>query len=398
MYDLATMKNFPNNSKRISTKLCTTPESWLVSISFLLAVYCVTICIIQRNGSLKYLKYATKINSAFAILSISLIGIIFKKLSMKVCDVLFNIVALMMLTTGFFFFLIALIIPLNERDKFLFSLTNMLNTTEIEKSFGDNCQIYDADNENGPWNNIKDKIDIFVPYHYFGWILKMLSIRSIFVSNVMGIIFEIFEKTFTPNLPNFYECWWDSLILDLLITNLGGIITAHFIMMKLGIRQFDYGIKIPFQDFKINNSPGNIKGFLHHCAMFKSMNHLLLFYLMIFTTEGQFLLSFYMKFSLKIEPSSPICLVGLFINTVMYFLSTKEIRKAIEEIEKGKKFNINNLVYTNYILISMISCLFLTLTCQRYPEKIPSSTLITFSSVFIFPCIIQLFAHKHSNI
>lgn len=35
----------------------------------------------------------------------------------------------------------------------------------------------------------------------------------------LSIFFEFFELTFRHWLPNFNECWWDHVILDLLLCN-----------------------------------------------------------------------------------------------------------------------------------------------------------------------------------
>lgn len=40
---------------------------------------------------------------------------------------------------------------------------------------------------------------------------------------VLSIGFELMELTFRHMLPNFNECWWDSIILDILICNWFGI-------------------------------------------------------------------------------------------------------------------------------------------------------------------------------
>jgi phosphatidylserine synthase 2 len=40
---------------------------------------------------------------------------------------------------------------------------------------------------------------------------------------VLSIGFELMELTFRHMLPNFNECWWDSIVLDILICNWFGI-------------------------------------------------------------------------------------------------------------------------------------------------------------------------------
>jgi len=53
---------------------------------------------------------------------------------------------------------------------------------------------------------------------------------------IMSIMFEFLEMSFEHMLPNFKECWWDHLILDILVCNWSGFYlgmkTAEFFTMK----------------------------------------------------------------------------------------------------------------------------------------------------------------------
>ncbi|XP_052271614.1 phosphatidylserine synthase 2-like isoform X3 [Dreissena polymorpha] len=105
-----------------------------------------------------------------------------------------------------------------------------------EKSYGGNCLIYDAENPNDPWHNFWDKMDGFVPTHFFGWWLKTLIIRDVWFCWVISLMFEILEYTLEHQLPNFSECWWDHWIMDALVCNgLGiylGMKTLNYLSMK----------------------------------------------------------------------------------------------------------------------------------------------------------------------
>ncbi|XP_038892344.1 CDP-diacylglycerol--serine O-phosphatidyltransferase 1-like isoform X5 [Benincasa hispida] len=65
--------------------------------------------------------------------------------------------------------------------------------------------------------------DEFVPAHIIGWWGKAILIRNQPLLWVLSIGFELMELTFRHMLPNFNECWWDSIILDILICNWFGI-------------------------------------------------------------------------------------------------------------------------------------------------------------------------------
>lgn len=86
-----------------------------------------------------------------------------------------------------------------------------LGTALEERSYSGNgtCLIYDQSRPDDPFHNVKDKLDLFVPMHFFGWWLKMLILRDWWICTVISIMFEILEYTLEHQLPNFSECWWD---------------------------------------------------------------------------------------------------------------------------------------------------------------------------------------------
>ncbi|BAD82153.1 Phosphatidylserine synthase I-like [Oryza sativa Japonica Group] len=65
--------------------------------------------------------------------------------------------------------------------------------------------------------------DEFVIAHVLGWWGKAVMIRNQLLLWVLSVGFELMELTFRHMLPNFNECWWDSIILDIMICNWFGI-------------------------------------------------------------------------------------------------------------------------------------------------------------------------------
>ncbi|MPC39639.1 Phosphatidylserine synthase 2 [Portunus trituberculatus] len=78
-----------------------------------------------------------------------------------------------------------------------------------EKDYGGNCRLYDHERPDDPFHNIKDKVDLFVPLHFFGWWMKTLLLRDWWLCWVVSVMFELLEYTLEHQLPNFSECWWD---------------------------------------------------------------------------------------------------------------------------------------------------------------------------------------------
>jgi len=63
--------------------------------------------------------------------------------------------------------------------------------------------------------------------HFIGWMVKMIIVRDFKLCMFQSVFFEVLELTFRHWLPNFYECAFDSIVLDVLICNTGGIIAGY---------------------------------------------------------------------------------------------------------------------------------------------------------------------------
>lgn len=94
----------------------------------------------------------------------------------------------------------------------------------VNRDYSQKCTIYDRENPLDPFHNVKPVIfDIFIPAHFFGWIFHSMIIRDYTICWTLSICFEICEVLLRQWFPNFHECWWDSIILDILICNGLGI-------------------------------------------------------------------------------------------------------------------------------------------------------------------------------
>ncbi|KAL0296680.1 UNVERIFIED_CONTAM: CDP-diacylglycerol--serine O-phosphatidyltransferase 1 [Sesamum radiatum] len=103
--------------------------------------------------------------------------------------------------------------------------TYSINNAELpERSYGADCRIYVPENPRSRFKNVYETLfDEFVVAHILGWWGKAIMIRNQPLLWVLSIGFELMELTFRHMLPNFNECWWDSIILDILICNWFGI-------------------------------------------------------------------------------------------------------------------------------------------------------------------------------
>uniref|UniRef100_A0A8C2WPX7 Phosphatidylserine synthase n=1 Tax=Cyclopterus lumpus TaxID=8103 RepID=A0A8C2WPX7_CYCLU len=73
------------------------------------------------------------------------------------------------------------------------------------------------------WERLLSHFDIFAFGHFAGWAVKALLIRNYGLCWTISITWELTELFFMHLLPNFAECWWDQVILDILLCNGGGI-------------------------------------------------------------------------------------------------------------------------------------------------------------------------------
>ncbi|XP_039122836.1 CDP-diacylglycerol--serine O-phosphatidyltransferase 1 isoform X2 [Dioscorea cayenensis subsp. rotundata] len=98
-----------------------------------------------------------------------------------------------------------------------------------ERSYGADCRIYVPENPKSRFINVYETLfDEFVLAHIFGWWGKAIMIRNEPLLWVLSIGFELMELTFRHMLPNFNECWWDSIILDVLLCNWFGMRTVRY--------------------------------------------------------------------------------------------------------------------------------------------------------------------------
>ncbi|XP_052086567.1 phosphatidylserine synthase 1-like [Mytilus californianus] len=102
-----------------------------------------------------------------------------------------------------------------------------------EKEYAVNCSQIDV-------ARIWSHLDLFAVAHFLGWTLKALLIRHYGILWTISVLWEFSEIVFCHLLPNFAECWWDSLILDVLICNGLGIWIGMEICKKLEMRNYHW--------------------------------------------------------------------------------------------------------------------------------------------------------------
>ncbi|KAI8468839.1 MAG: PSS-domain-containing protein [Monoraphidium minutum] len=106
---------------------------------------------------------------------------------------------------------------------FLRHLSPPLGRPMVHRSYAGDCRLY-VRGAGLNWAALRGTLlDEFVIAHTLGWWAKALVLRNRLLLWVASVGFELMELTFRHFLPNFNECWWDSLILDVLVCNYIGI-------------------------------------------------------------------------------------------------------------------------------------------------------------------------------
>lgn len=120
-------------------------------------------------------------------------------------------------------------------DQIMFLLDPNLKNFHIDmdKDYGVNCSDVNLE-------RIWSHVDVFALGHYLGWMFKAVLIRHMGILWAASIMWEITELAFAHLLPNFIECWWDALILDVLICNGFGIWCGLKICQVLEMREYKW--------------------------------------------------------------------------------------------------------------------------------------------------------------
>lgn len=104
---------------------------------------------------------------------------------------------------------------------------------------GEQMHTYDTNCE-FELKNIYDNMDHYFLSHCVNWTMAALILRDAFILNLWQVWDEVIELSWEHILPHFRECWWDHLILDMLIGNTIFIIIGLYIIKIFKIDYYDW--------------------------------------------------------------------------------------------------------------------------------------------------------------
>jgi phosphatidylserine synthase 2 len=199
-----------------------------------------------------------------------------------------------------------------------------------ERNYAVDCRVYTPEDPQSMFRNVRDAVrDEFFIAHAVGWLIKTLMLRDVKLALFCSVLFETLELSLRHILPNFYECWWDHLILDIVITNGLGIYCGYRALRYLEMKQYDWvGIS------KISSYRGKVVRVLgqltpeswtqFHWGIFSSWKRFLYFVFLVFMTEMVELGVFSLKALLWIPPPHPIVMLRL---ALMSFVVAPALRE-----------------------------------------------------------------------
>lgn len=136
------------------------------------------------------------------------------------------------ITTLYLFAMILLLFQnVEDARKALAFIDPTLNKPLQERSYANDCSFtWEA-----IWPTLNDR---FIIAHFFGWLIISLVVRNRSICWISSILWEFIEISLTHMLPNFAECWWDQLILDVLLCNGLGIQLGFYLCNYFEVQEY----------------------------------------------------------------------------------------------------------------------------------------------------------------
>jgi len=219
--------------------------------------------------------------------------------------------------------------------------------------------------------------------HFFGWFFKALLVRDYVLCWVMSLSWEFIEKFLTHMLPNFAECWWDSWILDVILTNGVGIYLGIKTCQYLEIKQYKWSSIRDLDTFtkRMNRALMQFtpeKWTRVSWQPQSSINRFLALHILFWAVQCQELNAFMLKQLLWVTEQSNLNVYRLII---WYFLGLPALRQTFYFITRD---NVPRLGMHAWLAVSCMATEFI-LICklgrpfhEEFPKPMPLGRKIGF--------------------
>lgn len=218
------------------------------------------------------------------------------------------------------------------------SLIKSIEFEQVEKSYMDNCNSL---------SSVPDKIDVFIVAHLLGWFVKGFALRNFSLLTVNSILFELCELKFQHILPNFYECWWDHILLDILGCNLFGVLLSLLTLKWL---------KWPLYQWKFSNTTKRRTSNIYFDFFDKMCRNLFhnssTLLLLIFCSIMMNLIDlnvFFLKAMLHLSTTNPLVVARTLLWGFIAMKACIELNKALT-----KKASTENFIYLGAAVLILL--------------------------------------------
>ncbi|KAM3344360.1 CDP-diacylglycerol-serine O-phosphatidyltransferase 1 isoform X2 [Capsicum galapagoense] len=254
-----------------------------------------------------------------------------------------------------------------------------------ERSYGADCRLYAPENPTNRFKNVYDTLfDEFVLAHILGWWGKAIMIRNQPLLWVLSIGFELMELTFRHMLPNFNECWWDSIILDIFICNWFGIWAGMRTVRYFDGRTYEWvGIsRQPNIMGKVKRTLGQFtpahwdKDEWHPLLGPWRFLQVLSLCVIFLTVE---LNTFFLKFCLWIPPRNPLIVYRLVLWWLLAIPTIREYNNYLQDRKPVKKVGA-------FCWLALAICIVELLICVKFghglfPDPMPKWLVIFWTCI-----------------
>jgi phosphatidylserine synthase 2 len=228
--------------------------------------------------------------------------------------------------------------------------------------------------------------------HVVGWLAHAVLLRHWGLCWTISIFFEVCERWLKHWFPNFNECWWDSVILDVILCNWFG--------MSLGMWLVKYFTLCPWETRLLAECQGKdlitrvFKQFTprsyqrYDWKPFETTRRYYMSLLMIVMFNLFELNIFGLKMVLKLKPTNGFIIMYLFLHAFHAMPSIMEVYQyTIGQSDTIGNFSVTfiTLVLTETFVIFRCSDGYFT---EPSPSDVKVAVAVTFiGALFVFPIV-----------
>jgi len=253
-----------------------------------------------------------------------------------------------------------------------------------ERSYADDCRIYTPENPESMFYNFKATLlDEFILAHFIGWWLKAMMFRDVYFCWATSILFEVLEVTFAHWLPNFKECWWDHVILDVLVCNAAGIYLGIKTCRYLEVKEYDWAgnprppkrkVMTALRNGVRQLSPQQFDPF--HWDVLSSGKRFFAVCLLIVLIEIVELNAFFLKFVLWIPPPHYLNVLRLIL---WFFIGMPAIRESYQFATQSSCKRLGTMAWLASAILGTEVLISLKYGTGMFPNPWPTHIVLTWS-------------------